>query len=175
MNDLLTKAETSLAGVFKDIPAIPKSGRDAIVKVMPWLALIFGVLQVLAAWGVWGLARTVDRAADIVNTYSAYYAVPAAHISTFDRLAIYVGAVVLLVCGAIGIMAYKPLSARLKRGWDLMFLASLVNLVYAVVAIFIQNRGIGSFIMSLIGSAIGFYLLFQIQGAYTKKHSAPAK
>jgi len=167
----LEQAEKSLSGLFKDLPSLPKNGKDTLVNIVPWLALVFGVIQVFVAIGVWRLADVVDRAADLVNTYSAFYAVPAAHISTFDRTVIYLGAVVLLIDGVIGIMAYKALAARQRRGWDLLFLAALINVAYAVLSIFINGRGFGSFIMSLIGSAIGFYLLFQIQGAYTKKSS----
>jgi hypothetical protein len=163
------KAEKSLSGLFKDLPPLSAAGKENIVKVMPWIALIFGVLQVLAGYWVWRLANAADRIADLVNTYSAYYTVPAVHISAFDRTVIYLGAAVLLVSGVIGIMAYKPLTARQRRGWDLMFLAALVNLVYAVLAIFINGRGFGSFIMSLLGTAVGFYLLFQIKASYGKR------
>ena len=168
----VTQIENKLEGAFKDFPKIPKSGRDSIVQIMPWIALIFGVLQVLVAWGVWGIARTADRLTDVVNTYAAFYTAERVHLSAFDRSAIYLGALVLLVSVIIGIMAYKPLVAKERRGWDLLFLASLVNVAYSVVAIFINGRGFGSFIMGLIGSAIGFYLLFQIKGAYTAKSAA---
>lgn len=168
----LEQAEKTIGGLFKDLPALPKNSKDAIVNIMPWIALVFGVIQVIVAIGVWRLADVVDRTADLVNTYAAYYTVPAAHISAFDRTVIYLGAIVLLVDGVIGILAYKALAARQRRGWDLMFLAALLNLAYAVIAIFINGRGVGSFIMSLIGSAIGFYLLFQIKEAYTKKSAA---
>lgn len=168
----LEQVEKSLSGLFKDLPSIPKNSRDAIVNIMPWIALVFGVVQVLFAIGVWRLADVVDRTADLVNTYAAYYTVPAAHISAFDRSVIYLGAVVLLVEGIIGILAYKALAARQRRGWDLVFLAALINVLYAVLSIFINGRGFGSFIMSLLGSAIGFYLLFQIKSAYTNKSAA---
>lgn len=165
----LEQAEKTIGDLFKSAPVLPKNSKDAIVNVMPWIALIFGVIQIIVAYGVWQLAHVVDRAADLINTYAAYYTVPAAHISAFDRTVIYLGAVVLLIDGVIGIMAYKALAARQRRGWDLMFLAALVNLAYAVISIFINGRGVGSFIMSLLGSAIGFYLLFQIKETYTKK------
>lgn len=170
----LESAEKSLSGLFKDLPALPKNSKDAIVNFMPWVALIFGIIQIVLAYGVWQLADVVDRAANLVNTYAAYYTVPAAHISAFDRAVIYLGAVVLLVEGVIGIMAYKALAARQRRGWDLLFLAALINVLYAVLSIFISGRGFGSFLMSLIGSAIGFYFLFQIQSAYSKKPAAAA-
>lgn len=169
----LEQAEKSLSGLFKDLPALPKNAKDSIVNIMPWIALIFGIIQVVAAYYVWRLADVADRLSDIADFYAASVGVAGTGLSAFDKTAIYLGAVVLAVEGVIGIMAYKGLVARQRRGWDLIFLASLVNVLYAVVAIFINGRGFGSFVMSLIGSAIGFYLLFQIKEAYTKK-SAPA-
>lgn len=167
----LEQAEKSLNGVFKDLPPLPPNAKESIVKVMPWLALIFGALQIIAALFVWRLANYVDRAADIVNTYAAYYAVPGAHISAFDRSVIYLGAIMLVVEGVIGLLAYKELVARKRRGWDLLFLAALLNVAYAVVSIFINGRGFGSFIISLLGSAVGFYILFQIKDMYHSKVS----
>lgn len=166
----LDQAEKSLSGVFKDLPPLPPSAKESIVRVMPWIALVFGVIQVVAAWAVYGLARVVDRAADLVNTYSAFYAAVApVHLSAFDRTIIYLGAVVLLVDGVIGILAFNELKKRSAHGWDLLFLAALVNVAYAVIAIFINNRGFGSFLSNLLGSAIGFYFLFQIRSAYKGK------
>ena len=165
--------EAKLEGVFKDFPKLPKSGKDGLVGIMPWLALIFGVLQIFAAWGVWSLARNVDRLADTVNNYAAFYTAQAVTLSGVDRAFIYLGAIVLLVSGVIGVMAYKPLLSKERRGWDLLFLASFVNLGYSIIAIFINGRGFGSFVISLVGTAIGFYLLFQIKDVYTKKSTAP--
>jgi hypothetical protein len=169
------QAEKSLSGLFKDFPPLSKDARESIVKIMPVLALVFGVLQIIAGYYVWRLANLADRIADAVNSYAAFYTVPTTHISAFDRTVIYLGAVVLVIEGIIGLMAYKELSKRSARGWDLLFLAALLNVAYAVVAIFIQGRGFGSFIMSLVGSAIGFYLLFQIKSAYGKSaaHDQP--
>jgi O-antigen/teichoic acid export membrane protein len=72
-------------------------------------------------------------------------------------------------------MAVSPLMKRLRRGWDLLFLSALINLVYAVVTIFIDSRGIGSFFLSLLSSAIGFYLLFQVRSKFGGSVPAAAK
>jgi hypothetical protein len=63
-------------------------------------------------------------------------------------------------------MAFPATKARTKRGWDLMFYALLVNIVYGVIILFSNYGGVGNFIFSLIGSAIGLWLLFQIRGKY---------
>lgn len=165
----LEQAEKSLDGLFKDLPPLPKNAKDTIVNVMPWISLVFGILQVLAAYSVWRLADLTNRLADVADFYAASAGVSGTHLSSLDKSVIYLGAVVLAVEGVIGIMAYKALVARQRRGWDLLFLAALINIAYAVISIFINGRGFGDFLLSLIGSALGFYLLFQIKSAYTKK------
>ncbi len=169
------QAEDALGGAFKDLPALPASSKEGLVKALPWIALIFGVLQVVASYGVWKLADYTNRINDIVNTYAAAVGVHGTGISNSDKFIIYVGAIVLLVDGIIGILAYKELAKRSRKGWDLLFLASLVNVVYGVIAVFINDRGVSSLVWSLIGSAIGFYLLFQVREKYGKAKAVPAK
>jgi hypothetical protein len=81
----------------------------------------------------------------------------------FDKIAIYLGLITLVSEGTVLLLAFSPLKAKMRKGWDLVFLAALINLAYAVISIFISERGIGSSFGSLIVSAIGFYLLFQIK------------
>jgi len=164
---LLKQAENSLSNVFKGAPPLSDNAKNSLVRAWPWIALIFGILQVLAAWSLWGVTRFVDRAADIANIYSVAYNGRPVYSAT-DKFAIYLGLLVLLVDGVILLMAYAPLKARSRRGWDLLFLGSLINVVYGIVAVFEPQRGIGSLVFSLIGSAIGFYLLFQVREKYSK-------
>lgn len=165
---LLKQAESSLADVFKGAPPLSDSAKNSLVKAWPWIALVFGILQILAAWGLYGLTKTAERLSDIANIYSAYYTGTTVGLSSTDRMIIYLGLVVLLVDGVILLLAFSPLKARQSRGWDLLFLGALLNLVYGIIAVFINGRGVGSLIFSLIGSAIGFYLLFQVREKYHK-------
>jgi hypothetical protein len=157
----LKSIEAKLSEVFKALPPLPYNAKESLVKAWPWIALIFGALQLLAAYSLWRLANVVERLDTLVTYYTA-----ASPLSSGDKMVIYVASIVLLIDGVILLMAYPHLKTKHRRGWDLLFLASLVNVVYAVVQIFITARGIGSFILSLIGSAIGFYLLFQVRDKY---------
>ncbi len=164
-------AEDKLEDVFKGLPPMPENAKESLVKAWPWIALIFGVLQLLAAWGLWGLTRFVGGIYDYANTVSLYTTGQPAGPTSFDKSVIYLGIAVLAVDAVILLMAYPELVNRSRRGWDLLFIGSLLNVAYSVVTIFIDSRGVGSFIMSLLGSAIGFYLLFQVKSKYghTKK------
>jgi hypothetical protein len=161
--------EKSLANVFKDAPALPKSTKQTIADFWPWVALVLGVLQLAAAWSLWRLYDRVQPLVDLANTYASYFTGTSVGYSTFDKIVIFAAIATLVVEGLIMLMAFSPLQKKLKRGWDLLFLAALVNVVYSVVTIFIDGRGVGTFIMSLIGTAIGFYFLFQIRDLYGSK------
>lgn len=160
--------ETSIEKAFKDLPHLPESSREGLAKIWPWLALIGGIVQLLAAWGLWQLTRSIDSVNEFANSLSLYVTGETAGLTAVDKTVIYVGIAVLLVDAVILLMAYGPLKARDRKGWDLLFLASLVNLAYAVVTLFIDGRGAGSFVMSLIGSALGFYLLFEVKSKFSK-------
>lgn len=165
---LVHKIEKQLAPIFKDLPELPKSAKDALVQWWPYIALILGALQLFAAWGLWQLATWSNAWMDYANRVSQYTAGVAVYTTT-DKFIIYGGIVLLLINAVIFFMAYTPLTKKAQRGWDLIFLASLINVVYGFVQIFMTGRGIGSFLVSLVGSAIGFYLLFQIRSRYTSK------
>ncbi len=153
----LKTIEDKLAELFKNAPSMSENGKDTLVKVWPWIALIFGALQVLAAWGLWELTRFTS---DLLIT--GLTAAP----SGIDKTFIYLGIIVLLIDGVILLMAFSPLSRHERRGWDLLFAGALLNLAYSVISIFINERGVPSFIFSLIASAIAFYLLFQVRDKY---------
>ena len=73
----------------------------------------------------------------------------------------------LVVSAAIMLLAFSPLRAHLKRGWDLLLLGALVNLVYGIVMAFDRSYGgFSSLVSALIGSAIGLYFLFQVREYY---------
>ncbi len=162
------KAEDTIGGLMKGLPGLPESSKESLVKAWPWIALVFGILQILVAWGLYGVISLVNRVSDITNTYSIYVTGQTAGLSSLDKTLIYLGVLVLLVDGVVLLLAYPKLKTRSKAGWDLLFLGALLNLGYAVLSIFIRDRGVGSFIFSAIGSAVGFYLLFQVRAKYTK-------
>jgi hypothetical protein len=82
--------------------------------------------------------------------------------------------IVVAIEAVIYLLAFPATRDRKKSGWDLMFYALLINLVYGVIVVFTDYGGIGSLIGTIIGSGIGLYLLFQIRASYHKV-AAPAK
>ncbi len=160
---LVNQADTVLEPLFKDLPQIPEQGRESLAKIWPWITLVVGILQLGAAYSLWQLTRVVD----VLNNLSLYATGGTAGISTADKLFIYLGVALLVVQGVIFLLAFSPLRQRVRRGWDLIFLAALISLASDVVSIFINGRGVGNFIFSLIGSAIGFYLIYQVKAKFS--------
>lgn len=161
--------ENKLADLFKDLPALPKSAKKTIVEYWPYVVLIVGVLQLAAAWSLW---RFYDRANDFVggvNSFISAYTNESIGFSAFDKAVIFLAIAFLAVQAVVMIMAFSPLKARLRKGWDLLFIVALIQVAYAVVSTFIDGRGFGSLVFGLIGAAIGFYFLFQIREFYGAK------
>ena len=163
------KLETKLGEFFKPLPALPKDSKEALVKAWPWIALVFGVLQVAAAWGLWGLVRWSDR---VVNVFSSYYTAAGVGYSSSERMVIYLALIVLLVDGVILLMAFPELKKRSRRGWDLLFIGALLNALYSVVSIFIDARGMSSLVMGALSTAVGLYLLYQVREKYGSTKSS---
>jgi hypothetical protein len=161
--------ENKLADLFKDLPALPKNAKKTIVEYWPYVVLVIGILQLAAAWSLW---RFFDRANELVtgvNSFISAYTNTVVGFTAFDKAVIYLGIAILVVQAVLLIMAFSPLKARLRKGWDLLFLVALSQVVYAVVSAFIDGRGFGSLVFGLIGAAIGFYFLFQIREFYGAK------
>jgi len=156
---VLAKAESELADLFKAAPPLSSKAKDALAKVWPWLALVGGILQVLAAWGLWQL---IDNTEEVVSYINQALGTDVGY-SSSDKLFIYLSVVTLLVSGILMLMAFPKLKKGEKKGWDLIFLGALLNAVYSVFNLFIDGRGFSSFLFALIGTAIAFYLLFQVR------------
>ncbi len=165
----LATLETKLGDLYKNAPALPKDTKKTIVEYWPIVALILGVLQLWSAWGLWRLYDgVVSPLADYAQTLATYTGINVGY-SSFDKVVIFVSIAFVAVSGALMVAAYKPLKAHAKRGWDLLFLGVILSAGYAVLNIFIDGRGAGSFIGNLIGVAIGLYFLYQIRDSYTAK------
>lgn len=166
--DIVSKVEGKLAELFAAAPALPKQAKAVIVRYLPYLALASGILSILSAWTVWSIARNAEQVREVLNYYSSIANVRT-ELGTFEYAFIYLAAIVVLLQGIIALVAFKPLKEKLRRGWQLLFLSALVGFVYSVVTLFVHGRGVGSFLLNLIGVAITFYLLFQIRDAYSHR------
>jgi hypothetical protein len=137
----------TLEDFFKKAPAIPANGREALVKITPWLALIFGVLGVLG-----GLAGV-----GLLTVFS-----PLAVFGGAQGVASYGGGVIAawvwLASSVLLLAAYPGTKARKLSGWTLLFWYEVLNVLGSLIA--------GSIVGGIVGGLIGLYLIFQIKSYY---------
>lgn len=158
--------ENKLAQLYKGAPALSKETKESLASFWPYVMVILAILQIWAAWALWRLFDRTNAAADYVNSFLQSYGTTTVGLSSGEKVVIYLGIVLLLVEAALLLMAYGPLQKRERRGWDIIFLVSVIQVAYAVISVFVYGNGVGSLLINLIGAAIGFYFLFQIRDHY---------
>jgi hypothetical protein len=161
--DRLHSLEARLNDTFvKQAPSLPREAKKALVQYLPWINLILGLVALFTVYALWRWAHPA-----LANSLINYGVGP----GTAGRLnfGIWFGLIVLAVEALLYIAAFPGTRDRKKAGWNLMFYALLVNAVYGVVILFSTYGTIGNLISTLIGSAVGLYLLFQIRSSYGKQ------
>ncbi len=129
---------------FDKFPAMPKNGREVLVKIAPVISLIFGILGILV--GISGLGiLTVFSPFAFLGGYGGYGTG-------------FVVALIYLVGSALLLMSYPGLKAHKYKGWKLLFWSEVVSLIGGLVSMAI--------ISAIIGALIGFYLIYQIRSYY---------
>jgi len=79
----------------------------------------------------------------------------------------WIGLAILLAEALLFFKAYQPLTKRQKQGWNYIYYALLLDVVYAVAVSFTDYSGVIELLWSLVLSALGFYLLFQVQAYFS--------
>lgn len=173
MKDQVNALETKLVDVFKAAPKIPDNGRKSIVNAMPWIALIFGVLQVWAAFAAW---RNADRLSDAVSGLNELSRAFGGSTTSYDLgVFFWVMVAATAVSGALLLLAYPGLKEKKKVGWNWIFYGTLFNVVIGLASLFVDDYyggGFGDLVMSLVSTAIGLWILFQIRDSYLSKSTS---
>lgn len=129
---------------FMKLPAIPKGGKDAIVAITPWIALIFGILGIVAGLAGFG----------ILTALSPFVALSSGLAGAGGSI---IGALLGLIASVLLLMGFPGTKARKMGGWKMIFYSEVVNTVSAVVSLSLTG---------VIVALIGFYLLYQIKSYY---------
>lgn len=148
---------------------IPENGKKAIVRYLPIISLIFGILSLLAAVTLWNTANRLDDAVNTINAFNRAYGGDTINYGLFY----YVAVSAIVIQGVLLLMAYRPLSQKLKKGWDLLLLSSVISFLFGVFYLLTDSGSLGNFIGTIIGTIIGLYILAQIRSHY--KNGATAK
>jgi hypothetical protein len=133
-----------MEGWFSKLPPLPSNWRDVIVTIIPWLALVFGAI------GVFGSLAAVGAL-----TFLAPFMALGAGVGAAPGGII--GALLALTASILLILAFPGARNRKMTGWRLLFFSEVVSFVSGVVAFSV---------FGIIGTLIGFYILFQIKAHY---------
>lgn len=129
---------------FAKLPALPTNWKEGLVKITPWIAIIFGVLGVVLSIASFGILTFLSPMVALGGGLGAAASGPLA-------------AIFLFVSSLLLVLAFKGTKDRKYVGWRFLFLSEVVSLVSAV-ALF----SVGGIFWSLVS----FYLLFQIRSYY---------
>ncbi len=136
--------ESMLEEWFKKLPPLPANAVDTIFKITPVIALVFGILGVLLSIGGLGVLSFLAPLA-VIGGAAPHYGLGI------------IATVGWLISSVMMLMAYPGLKAGKIGGWNLLFWSQVVSVVTAIIGISIT---------SVIGAAIGFYILFQLKSKY---------
>lgn len=171
----LDNLETKLDEVFvRKAPPLPKGGKKLLASWLPILSLLGGAFSLLSAWSLWHWAHVASNiVSDVCNAYSVS---GCGNLGVTSRFSVWLwlGIIFIGVEGVLYLLAYPGLRDRKKEGWNYLYYGMLLNVAYAIVSLFTGYDIVTHFLGAVIGSAIGFYLLFQIRELYEAKKRAAA-
>jgi hypothetical protein len=156
--------ENALDKLFvRHAPSLPRNGKKTLIEYLPWLSLALGLLALYAVYALWHWAHLVNS----LLTYSGGSGTAGNHLS----FGVWLGLIVLGAEALLYLAAFPAIRARQKTGWNLMFYALLVNAAYGVVIASTAYGSLGNLLVTLIASAAGLYLLFQIRTSYGQRRA----
>lgn len=136
--------EKELEPIFlQKFPPFSDSVKEFLVQYGPYFILVLsvlGILGLLTAFGVGG----------------AVFGMGAASVGIGFNF--YVGIALGIVTLVMYLLAFSPLKARKRAGWNLLYYALLIGLVSNLIQLSIFGF--------VIGGLVGFWVLFQIREKY---------
>lgn len=140
--------EAWLIPIFSNLPHMPEDWRKVVTDIIPWLSLIFGVLGLIGLLGS-GMIGMIFSPLIVLG-------------GGLRGILLLVNIVLGIACSVFSILAFKPLQAMKKTGWDYSFYTLCISTVSTLIGMIAMMGGIGSVIFTLIGA----YLLFEIRARY---------
>jgi len=166
--DTINKLELTVASWYKGVPHLPEQGRKWLATNIWWITLVgvilgsLGILSVIAATFFAGAALSV------------YGGIAGATVGGLVLVAALAVVVFMAITVVLSAMAITPLKMLQKKGWKLLFIVALVQVVEHAVS-FLFNWSLFGLIWNLLFTAVGAYFLFEIRDFYGKAIAKPHK
>lgn len=182
MTKYLKQLEGMIEGWLKKVPHLPKGGQKWLAENVWWIALIGAI-----AYGI-SVLVSLSTLAYLSSTAYALYLVPG--FGAWSTILTVVNLIFYVVLALLLALSIKPLKDMTKKGWTLLFMVLLVDIVALVIGSllsFIQGisfSGTGVFaftglIFSLIFGGIFAaavaYFLFEIRSHFAHVSKGAAK
>ncbi len=142
--------ESSLAPLFTKFPHLPGHIRQTLADFAQWIALVGGILGILSFIPALSALLFVSAALPFAPMMGGWYPM------------FIIGIVCTGIASVLCLLAFKPLSARRKQGWNLLFYSTTVNAAAAILSLIFGSGAIGG----IIGAVIGYWLLFEVRELY---------
>lgn len=165
---MMNSLEGWLAKVYKGTPELSLPAKKSIISIWPWVALVFGILQLLAALSLWRAGHNLSKALDTFNSIYGNSASGITHLNGFYWISL----IVLVIDGLILVSAFPKLRVRAKSGWNLLFYGALLDLVYGILSAFNNYGGASTLVLQFLVTAVILYFLFQIRDQFMKSSRA---
>lgn len=143
--DWLIKIIQVFDNLFGRLPRLPKIIPNFFVKISPWVALLNGIVGIVAGpvMTLLGLLALVTLQPLIIISY-----VTSAVIMIFNTFLMF--------------KAFKPLKKRDLRGWIYLFWSNILWLIDSLIDVI---TGIGEYnlVVLVVSNLIGLYILFEMK------------
>lgn len=152
------KLETVVASWYKNMPHLPARGQKWLAENAWWLVLIW---VILAAFGVVSLLLGTF----VLGAIFAGFGPAGAAAGGLAFILVTITLLFAIAAIVLGAMAISPLKMLQKKGWTLLFLIILINVVADVLS-FVFNLNLFGLIWNLLIVGVAAYFLFEIRGHF---------
>jgi len=136
--------EKELEPIFlQKFPPFSESVKEFLVQYGPYIILVLSVIGVLGLLTALGLGGAVLGMGGVTAGIA------------FNA---YVGIAIGIVTLVMYLMAFSPLKARKRAGWNLLYYALLLGLISNLIQLYLLGF--------IVGGLLGFWVLFQIREKY---------
>lgn len=156
------KLEETVASWYKNAPHLPVDVSRWIANNVWWLVLVGIIVGALVVLGA--ISATFFAGALLAGLGGAL----GAAIGGLAFVAVFISLLFAIVILVLLAMAYGPLKAKNKKGWDLLFVVMLLNVVSLAVTLLLTFDIFGT-LWGLLWAAVGGYFLFEIRQYFLSK------
>lgn len=163
--DSINKLEMMAVSWYKTLPHLPREFRNWLATNAWWLALVGVILGGLAVFSLISATFLVGA----VLTGAA--GIAGAAVGGVVFIAVLLSLTLSVVDLVLIAIAINPLKEMKRRGWKLLFLTVLIN-VLSLAIHFLFTIDFFGLIWGLLMTAVGAYFLFEIRDEYKEEPKA---